>query len=141
MIRRRTLILSLALAAFLWLTTVRAEPTPMPLEAYDWSVKASPTLATHPPPVETVRKFMEGLDSDGQSTYETKVCSFRFVDLRHAQNLTLLVTLLGDGHAGGCGWLTIVDRTASGFHLHAGQGNNLGIDDVNQVVRDANKDG
>ena len=65
----------------------------MPLEAYDWSVKASPSLATHPPPVETVRKFMEGFDSDGQSTYETKVCSFRFVDLRRTGNLTLVATL------------------------------------------------
>ncbi len=120
--------------------TVRAEPTPTPLASYDWGVKASPNLATKAPPEAAVRKFMEQLAFNGQSGWETQVCSFRFVDLRRAENLSLLVTLWDGGH-GGCGWLSVVDRTSSGFQVHEGQGNLYGIDDVNEVVRDINSDG
>jgi hypothetical protein len=85
---------------------------------------------------------MERLEFNGESNNETAVCSFRFVDLRHAENLTLLVTLWDGGH-GGCGGLSIVDRTAAGFQVHEGLPGSfiLGIDDVNQVVRDIAGDG
>ncbi len=120
--------------------TLRAEATPRPLESYNWAVNASPNLATNPPPEEAVRKFMEQREDDGESNRETSVCSFRFADLRHAENLSLLVTRYDGGH-GGCGALSIVDRSAAGFQGHWALGTNMGIDDVNKVVRDINGDG
>jgi hypothetical protein len=136
------LLITYELAQLLSSAPVHAEPSPLPLASYDWAVKASPNLATHPPPVEAVRNFMEQTSFDGVSGDGAPVCSFRFVDLRHAQNLTLLVTL-DDGGRGGCGGLYIVDRTATGFQLHSGLSALFifGIDDVNQVVRDIAHDG
>jgi hypothetical protein len=110
------------------------------LSSCDWAVTASPNLAIHPPPADTVRKFMELLEFNALSNSETRVCSFRFANLRHSKNLTLLVTLY-DGGRGGCGSLYIIDRTAAGFQMRVGYNNPAGIDDVNQVVRDLNHDG
>jgi len=119
--------------------TLRAEATARPLSSYDWSVKASPNLATKPPPEASVREFME--QRHGESNVETRVCSFRFADLRHATNLSLLVTRW-DGPRGGCGGLSIVDRTLAGFEEVSGEGSDYyGIDDVNRVIRDINGDG
>jgi hypothetical protein len=135
--RLRNAIKLFTLLILLLPATVRAESTPTPaLPSYNWAVKASPNLATHPPPVEAVRDFME--QTSGSSG--VPVCSFRFADLRHEENLTLLLTLWDGGH-GGCGSLYIVDRTPTGFQTHLGWCNLNGIDDVNQVLRDINRDG
>ena len=121
--------------------TLWAGATARPLSSYDWAVDASPNLATKPPPEAAVRRFMEQKHDNGESNIETRVCSFRFVDLRHAENLTLLVTRW-DGPRGGCGGLSIVDRTPAGFQEVSGEGSDYyGIDDVNRVVRDINGDG
>jgi hypothetical protein len=120
--------------------TLRAGSTP-PLSSYNWAVDASPNLANKPPPEEVVRKFMEQKLENGESNVGTRVCSFRFVDLRRAGNLTLLVTRW-DGPRGGCGGLSIVDRTMAGFEEVSGEGSDYwGINDVNEVVRDINRDG
>jgi hypothetical protein len=120
---------------------LRGEATPRPLSSYNWAVNASPNLANMPPPEEAVRKFMEQKHDNGESNIETRVCSFRFVDLRHAENLSLLVTRW-DGPRGGCGGLSIVDRTAAGFQEVSGEGSDYyGFDDVNEVLRDINGDG
>ena len=122
-------------------TTSRAENTLRALSSYSWAVNASPNLATKPPPEEAVRKFMEQKDNNSESNLETRICSFRFVDLRYGENVSLLVTRW-DGPRGGCGGLSIVDRTAAGFQEFSGEGSDyFGIDDVNQVVRDINHDG
>lgn len=129
------LILTVALILLLLPFAAQAESS-RPLKSYDWSVNASPNLATKPPPVAAVREFM-----NKDSNFNFDVCSFRFADLRHdGKNLSLLVSLLDGGH-GGCGGVSIVDRTAKGFHLYDGEGNLYGIDDVNQIVRDINGDG
>src|SRR6202041_1815798 len=60
-----------ALVVLLLSVAAHAEPTPLPLASYDWAVKASPSLATHPPPVEAVRKLMEQLEFNGESNNET----------------------------------------------------------------------
>ena len=121
--------------------TLWAGATARPLSSYDWAVNASPNLATLPPPEAAVRKFMEQRHNNGESNVETRICSFRFVDLRHAQNLTLLVTRW-DGPRGGCGGLSIVDRMLEGFQEVSGQGSDYyGIDDVNRVVRNISGDG
>jgi hypothetical protein len=121
--------------------TLRAGATARPLPLYDWAVNASPNLATMPPPEAAVRQFMEQRHDNGESNVETRICSFRFVNLRKAENLTLLVTRW-DGPRGGCGGLSIVDRTPAGFQEVSGEGSDYyGIDDVNRVVRDINGDG
>ena len=136
----RKLIFLVMLLLLVVPATLRAGSSP-PLSSYNWAVKASPNLATNPPPEEAVRKFMEQKLENGESNVGTRVCSFRFVDLRHAENLSLLVTRW-DGPRGGCGGLSIVDRTAAGFQEVSGEGSDYwGIDDVNEVVRDINGDG
>jgi hypothetical protein len=136
----RKLIMLVMLLLLVVPATLRAGSTP-PLSSYNWAVNASRNLATNPPPEEAVRRFMEQKHDNGESNSETRICSFRFVDLRHAENLTLLVTRW-DGPRGGCGGLSIIDRTAAGFQEVSGEGSDYyGIDDVNEVVRDINGDG
>jgi hypothetical protein len=135
------LIATILAALFLLIPGALRADVPPPLSSYNWAVTASPNLATHPPPVDAIRKFMEQLEYHGRSNSETQVCSFRFVDLRHSGNLSLVVSL--DDGRGTCGGLHIVDRTAAGFQLHYGLPGLFlfGIDDVNQVVRDIVGDG
>jgi len=132
--------LTVLVSAFILLisATVRANAAARPLSSYDWSVKASPNLATKPPPKTSVRKFMEEIDSDeGENNEQTRICSFRFVDLDHGANLTLLVTRYDGGH-GGCGAVYVVDRTAANFQQHLLDVGLWGLDDVNKVLRDLN---
>src|ERR1700733_5361032 len=112
------LIATILAALFLLIPGALCADVPPPLSSYNWAVIASPNLATHPPPVDAIRKFMEQLEYHGRSNSETQVCSFRFVDLRHSGNLSLVVSL--DDGRGTCGGLHIVDRTAAGFQLHYG---------------------
>ena len=63
------MVLLTAIFAALFLlipNALRADTLPS-LSSYDWAVTASPNLATHPPPVEAVRKFMERLEYHGRS--------------------------------------------------------------------------
>src|SRR5258708_557453 len=119
------LAILLGLLILLLPLTLLAESKPPPLSSYNWAVNASPNLATNPPPEEAVRNFMVQKDSG-----ETGVCSFRFADLRHAKNLSLLVVLNGNGFHGGCGELDIIDRTPAGFEEHSGKFNIFGGDDL-----------
>ncbi len=73
--------------------------------------------------------------------WESNVCSFRFANLRRDQNLTLVVSL-NDGGRGGCGQVTIVDRTPAGFKARDGAFATMyGIDNVSDVIKDVNHDG
>src|SRR5277367_5286951 len=124
-------LLVVAMAAIL-----RASDSPLPLTSYNWAVNASPNLAAKPPPEADIRKLIEQEDSDeGEDNDGTEICSFKFVDLGHDGNLTLLVTR-HDGGRGGCGTVYIVDRTAAGFEQHDLAVSLYGIDDVNKVLVD-----
>ena len=115
---------------------LRASDSPLPLSSYNWAVKASPNLAAKPPPKADIRKLIEQEDSDwGEDNDGTELCSFKFVDLGHDGNLTLLVTR-HDGGRGGCGDVHVVDRTAAGFEEHNVWGGLYGVDDVNNVLVD-----
>jgi hypothetical protein len=110
------------------------------MSSYNWAVRASPNLVDHPPPVAAIRAFMVKVNGSDRGS-DSNVCSFRFADLRHAENLSLIVSL-DDGGRGGCGQVTIIDRTASGFEGRDGAFSNvMGIDDVTEVVHDVNHDG
>jgi hypothetical protein len=113
---------------------LRASDSPLPLTSYNWAVNASPNLAAKPPPKADIRKLIEQEDSDwGEDNDGTEICSFKFVDLGHDGNLTLLVTR-HDGGRGGCGDVHVVDRTAAGFEEHNVWGGAYGVDDVNNNV-------
>ena len=127
---------ALALLILLLPATLHAKAALRPLSSYNWAVNASPNLATKPPPKAAVRKLMEELESDfGEDNDQTRICSFRFVDLGHDGNLTLLVSRY-DGGRGGCGEVYMVDRTADGFQQHDASTAPYGIDDVNQVLQE-----
>ncbi len=132
----RNLTVLVALLILALQATSQAKDTPRPLSSYNWAAKASPNLAAKPPPKAAVRRLMEQLESDfGEANDQTRICSFRFVDLGHDGNLTLLVSRY-DGGRGGCGSVYIVDRTASGFQQHDLWTNVYGNDDVNDVLSD-----
>ena len=115
--------------------TLLANTAPQPLSSYNWAANASPNLAAKPPPKAAVRRLIEQLEPvSGEANDQTRICSFRFVDLGRDGNLTLLVSRY-DGGRGGCGEVYIVDRTASGFQQHV-WGTIYGVDDVNQVLQE-----
>ncbi len=131
-----SLAILLGLLILLLPLTLLAKTTQRPLSSYNWAANASPNLATKPPPKAAVRRLMEQLESDsGEANYQTRICSFRFVDLGHDGNLTLLVSRY-DGGRGGCGDVYIVDRTDGGFQQHTVSTSLYGTDDVNQVLQE-----
>jgi hypothetical protein len=133
---RSPLAILLGLLVLLLPSALLAKTGPRPLSSYNWSANASPNLATKPPPKAVVRKLMEQLESDyGEANDQTRICSFRFVDLGHSGNLTLLVSRY-DGGRGGCGEVYIVDRTVDGFQQHDLSTSLYGTDDVNQVLQE-----
>jgi hypothetical protein len=132
--RNLTVLVALLISAMA--ATSQAKDTPRPLSSYNWSVNASPNLAAKPPPKAAVRRLIEQLDPDsGEANGQTRICSFRFVDLGHDGNLTLLVSRY-DGGRGGCGEVYIVDRTVGGFQQHDLSTTVYGNDDVNDVLSD-----
>ena len=129
------LAILLGLIILLLPLTLLAKTAPQPLSSYNWAANASPNLATKPSPKAAVRRLMEQLEPDyGEANRETLICSFRFVDLGHDGNLTLLVSRY-DGGRGGCGDVYIVDRSAGGFQEHTVSTGLYGTDDVNQVLQ------
>lgn len=138
---RMSIVLALLLQAAITMLpgTLQAESSRSSLAAYNWAVDASPNLVDKPPRVEIVRKFMEQ-QNDEERSEETRICSYRFADMGHNGNLTLLVTRQDGGH-GGCGTLYIVDRTPTGFVQHFASGSVWGFGDVRNGVRDIDHDG
>ena len=133
-LRAHGLVALVALLVMVMPAILRASDTPLPMSSYNWAVKASPNLAAKPPPKAEIRKLMEQEDSDyGEDNDQTELCSFKFVDLGHDGNLTLLVTRY-DGGRGGCGDVHVVDRTTAGFEEHNVWGGPYGVDDVNNNV-------
>lgn len=80
------------------------------LAAADWSVKSPRSLATVSPSDDAVLGFVEKLEGLDHLI----LCSFRFGDLRHSGNLSLVVST-SDGRF--CN-VEIIDKTASGFELY-----------------------
>src|SRR5271167_2587730 len=68
------------------------------LASSDWSVRASPNLASNPPPEKAIVSFLNSVQTsvgaepeigeiDSDSEHLEYVCSFRFADLRHDGSL------------------------------------------------------
>jgi len=71
---------------------------------------------------------------------DSDVCEFRFADLRHSGNLTLIVTLNG-GARGGCGTAYIVDRKLSGFEARQSPSSGSDADELDDVIQNVAGDG
>ena len=89
------------------------------LAAADWSEKASPNLATKPPSKEEVKEFISALVSN--DVLDEEVCSFRFANLRHGENLSLVVGTDSSGRQL-CNEIYVVDKVPSGFDVYYGTG-------------------
>src|ERR1700674_1006992 len=69
----RNLTVLVALLILALLATSQAKDTPRPLSSYNWSVNASPNLATKPPPKAAVRRLMEQLEPDFGEANDQKI--------------------------------------------------------------------
>jgi len=82
------------------------------LAAADWSVKSSHSLATDPPPNDAVLALVAKVTD--QPDPHLKICSSHFADLRHSDNLSLVVST----ESGRFCDVQIIDKTASRFEVY-----------------------
>ena len=141
-------VVAFGLVSFLFSTSARAQTKaakPPALASADWSVKSTHSLASNPPSADVVQTFVNAAFG---SDYAPSVCAFRFVDLRHSGNLSL-VTVLNSGWYL-CNGLDIFDKTASGFEHYstdahtkeAGEPNqDFSSEDLADSIQDVNHDG
>jgi hypothetical protein len=123
------------LACFLSPPVFAQKPTSkLDLVTADWSVKSAHNLASNPPPTDRVQAFV----NRAFGTDLAHICAFRFADLRHCGNLSLVVDIDAGGK-GGCNDTHIFDKTPSGFEEYS----TMGILDENlrNSVSDINHDG
>jgi hypothetical protein len=106
--RKRMLVISLLGLSCLFAATALGEPPNV--ASMDWSVKAPHNLAADPPSDDAMVAFMAKLQGIPPNFV---ICSSKFADLRHASNLSLIVSA-ADGRF--CD-LNIVDKTSSGFEM------------------------
>jgi hypothetical protein len=94
----------------------------------DWSVKASPNLAEKPPAEEIVEAFVRAQEARVQDDLIPDLCSFKFADLRHNGNLSLIA---GDDISGrGLCYVIIIDKSGTDFTMSSirasyGEGNDV----------------
>ena len=86
---------------------------PPDLASMDWSVNPAHTLAKNPPARKMVWDFINHFRDDTGG----RLCSFRFVDLRHLDELSLVAVYDGGGSVS-CNQLTIFDKSATGFEAY-----------------------
>jgi hypothetical protein len=89
------------------------------LASADWSEKASPNLVSKPPSKDEVKDFISALVSNDE--LDEEVCSFRFANLQHGENLSLVVGTDSSGREL-CNEIYIVDKVPSGFDVYYGVG-------------------
>jgi len=86
---------------------------PPALATDDWSVNSPHSLALNPPSSDRVCGFMD----TAYGGFIGHVCDFRFADLRHSGNLSLILSNDGGGTAD-CNYTTIFDKTPAGFESY-----------------------
>lgn len=132
-------------------TAIPANALRSSLASHDWSVGASPNLASAPPSMKVLVKFLNALEtavgedadignSDSDDEHAGYVCSFRFVDLRHNGSLSL-VAGIGVPERPSCRDVFIIDKTTSGFELYTGGGSIGDGGDVSASLKDLKHDG
>jgi hypothetical protein len=112
----------------------RVAANPPALATDDWSVKSPHSLALNPPSPDRVCGFMD----TAYGGFIGHVCDFRFADLRHSGNLSLIVSNDGGGTAD-CNYTTIFDKTPTGFesydldmYANVYFSKDDGVEDINQ---------
>ena len=112
-----------------------AAAKPLDLATTDWSVNSAHNLASNPPPADSVQAFVYAVLGGGAVYGMNKVCDYRFADLRHSGNLSLIVS----PDAGrGCNQTCILDKTPTGFQAYC---TFAAADDLRDSIRDINHDG
>ena len=112
------------------------------LASSDWSVKASPNLATKPPPASVVDAFIQNQENlaNGYENDLLRVCSFHFADLRHDGSLSLVAGTDGSGR-GLCRQVDVLDKTASGFQIFEITGSIGAGSDISDTIKDIRRNG
>jgi hypothetical protein len=116
------------------------------LALYDWSVKATPNLATNPPSIKIVEGFLNALqlslggEADFGDNGNEYVCSFTFADLRSNGYLSLIAGI-GITGRGMCRGVYIIDKTASSFETYLSEGDPEAGNDVSDKIKDLHRDG
>jgi hypothetical protein len=127
-------VVAFGLVSFLFSASARAQTKaakPPALASADWSVKSAHSLASNPPSADVVQAFVGA--AFGNDHVPASECAFRFVDLRHSGNLSL-VTVLNSGWYQ-CNGLDIFDKTASGFAHYSTDAHTNGASASNQYFR------
>ncbi len=106
------------------------------VESADWSVNG-PIVKT-PPSKEAVWSFINGFWRDDEAS--GNLCSFRFVDLRHSGELSLVASYGAGSSVADCYQLTIFDKGPVEVEAYDYSGS-LGYTNVNDVVKDINGNG
>lgn len=101
----------------------------------DWSVNGAHNLASNPPSLAAVQAFEHRAFGAPEDLDVDKVCAYRFADLRHSGNLSLVVSVDGGGN-GGCNLTYIFDKTAAGFQLYSSEAVFSGGEDVQDINHD-----
>lgn len=105
----------------------------------DWSVNAAHNLASNPPSLDAVQDFYDGALGVSDE-FASRVCEFRFADLRNSGNLSLITTVNPGGRQWPeCNQLYIFDRTPTGFEHY--ETDRAYGDDLARSVLDINHDG
>ncbi len=102
------------------------------LVSADWSSKQAQSLNSLPKPA--IWNFASGAFRDNRG----QVCDFRFADLRHSGNLSLVV-VMDYGATAGCSGTQIFDKTASGFESYTTTVDPAGS--LREAIQDINHDG
>lgn len=111
----------------------QSTPANFDLVSADWSPKQAQTLNALPK--SAIWNFASG--PFRENPYG-EVCDFRFADLRHSGNLSLIV-VIDTGATAGCSGTEIFDKSASGFDHYSttAQAHNL-RDSIKDINRDGN---
>ncbi len=135
----------LTVAAICFLTCLFASsafaktPTPPPdLQFADWSVKQAKILNADPN--EAVWKFINQLwgGTDDLDAGSGEVCEFKFADLRHSGQLSLVVSYDNGGRAV-CNMINIFDKSPAGisrYDFNANAGQDFSFDSIEDINGD-----
>jgi len=121
----------------LLITSLGAASPPADLASANWSVNASHNLADHPPSRDQVWKFMNDVRIE---TSGSKLCSFRFVDLRHSDELSLVAVYGGNNTGPDCNNLAVIDKNSSRVEFYDSS-RTASNSDVARIIKDLNGDG
>jgi len=103
----------------------------------NWSVNAPHNPADNPPSSDQVWKFMNDVRIE---TSGSKLCSFRFVNLRRSGELSLVAVYGGNNTGPDCTEVAIIDKDSRGFEFYE-NAQSVGNADVGSITKDLKGNG